>query len=567
MNLFGYLRFSPRPVVHWTIEKQRNDILRWAAAHGHVIVGWYQDSFVSGDDNAGKVAQAALLEALRQGGAEGLVFADLSRWTRDDAIPALFFIDQLEKEGVILFSTNDEFLNAPSPVRALALLLILSQNEAALKKIREDSSKGAIEAIKHGIWFGRVPRYWRRIRSLADERDRAPVEGQSYWIECVDEAAVKALFEGRRVGKSLGTLAADFGITKQQVGRVLSFKENNKVVGPDLWNAVQGMKSFQRHSMVYRSFLLTGLILCSTCGRRMSGSMRYNLKADDRVAYHCRYDGVPHAWRNVEQQGLLGLLLRSFDGLDLDDATRLAVSTRLNHPIAAARLTERERLLAENDIQRNVMLGHRKRRDLPEDMIESNLLALERAKGRIPSETAIDTPPRRAPIDVLCSLGATLRQLKDHEDYPAVQVANAILRDVIESITFDEGDRNRPRIHLKVEMGLLYDDIRAVVPAAQPMVGVANVREQSERQLAKAAKTRAWSQTPNGIASHKAAAARYRAKTSAKRQAAQRDASDKRHQPQASPGTQPRRSKRRSSADLVSPAPPEPQSKGGNSPI
>src|SRR4051794_15092768 len=111
MNLVGYLRYSPRPQVRWTLGKQKDEILAWASTRGHQILAWYVDKAVSGDDNGGKVARQALLASVRQHEAEGVVIADLSRWTREEAVPALYFIHQLEVAGVRVLSAWEDFAN------------------------------------------------------------------------------------------------------------------------------------------------------------------------------------------------------------------------------------------------------------------------------------------------------------------------------------------------------------------------------------------------------------------------------------------------------------------------
>jgi Site-specific recombinases, DNA invertase Pin homologs len=532
MKLLAYLRYSPRPVVKWTLEKQREEITEWAAPHGHVIVAEYTDRSVSGDDNNGNVARQTLVDALREGDAEGVVFADFSRWTRQEAIPALYFIDQLEREGIRVLSAWEDFLNQPSGIRAIALLIVLSKNEMELKRMRGNISKGVRLARKSGIWMGPVPLFYRRLGSLADEPDGKPVDGVSYWIECFDPSRVQALFEGRRDGKSLATLAAEVGIRRDQVSRVLAFRENMKIVGEDLWLLAQQVASTQRRSKWYRSYLLTGLVVCPFCDRRLSARLRTRISADGTVMYRCPNDSVPHAWRNISQHRILGHLLKFFDGLDLDGPTRNEIQLLLNKPLERVRLTEREKRMAEIARQRSFLEGAKKRERLSDEMVAKNMAELDRLERLIPPEVAESARAEQRPLDLMCSLGAAIRRV-GVQDYRAIQAANALLREVVISITFADDDRDHPVFRLKPEMRLVYETLRSkypvtiatITPSEPTVIDPVSQALLVERRE----KDRQWRASPSGQAATRASGRRYQAKLTAIRRALQEAAIDKRY--------------------------------------
>jgi DNA invertase Pin-like site-specific DNA recombinase len=533
LNLFGYLRYSPRPVVKWTLDKQRGEISRWADVNGHTIVEWFTDKAVSGDDNARKVARSALLAALRDHKAEGVVVADLSRWTREGAVPALYFIDQLEAEGIKVFSVWEDFLNVPSDFRLLILHLVLAKNELELKRLRENISRGVNLAIASGVWFGPAPLYYRRVRRLGDEPDGRRVSGENYWIECVEPLTVTTLFEGRCAGKSLARLAAEVGTSRTQVINVLALKENKHVVGERLWDAAQGVKGTQRLSKWYRSYLLTGLVVCPTCGRHLAGRMRLQLRTYGRVAYRCMNAAIPHPWQTVSQNRILRPLREYVDGLDLDEHARADVLARMTKPVASARLTERQKKVAAIARQRKLVLGIRKRGDLPDQTTGRLLSELDRDEKKLAPEVVPPDSTERPSIDALCSLGGIIRQVEVH-DYPRVQAANAVLREVFDSITFADGDRDRVVLELKPVARAVYDIMRSISPIAAADIGrsadeaVVDTASQSVK-AARREYERRWRGSLSGRAAARANQKRYRAKLVAKGRALRDSAVDKRY--------------------------------------
>jgi DNA invertase Pin-like site-specific DNA recombinase len=531
MRLVAYLRFSPRPVLRWSLEKQRQEILQWAAVHGHEVVAWFTDRAVSGDDGLGKVARSALVRSLPEHQAEGIVFADLSRWTREDAVEALYHINQLEKDGIRVFSAWEDFLNHPSEVRWIILLLVLSKNEMELKRQREDISRGVRLALEAGVWMGPVPLFYERVRSLSDEPDRRRVEGQNYGIKCAEPEKVFALYEGRLAGKSIAKLADEFGIRRDQVYSTLRRRQNIDVVGEVTWSAVQGIVVTQRQAKWYRSYLLTGLIVCPFCERRLGASLRIRLTVDGTATYRCANKAEPHVWRCISEPGITRQLLRYFDGFVLDAATRAEVLLVLRTPVERVRMTERQQAVAEIDSQRRYLEGAKKAKKLPDQMVAKNLAELDRIERSLPPEVALAGPVEREPLDLMCSLGDAIRGIRS-EDYGAVQEANSLLRSLIQSITFAEGDPRRPIFNLKPEVRLIYDVLRSVIPrteSVEPSVEGGSSDDPGEaRRLAHNAAARRYRQTERGRESLKVYQMRYRARIKARRQTLQRLAVDKR---------------------------------------
>lgn len=488
MRLLAYRRYSPRPVLRHSMEIQEAEIKEWSAAKGHEIVGWFEDAAVSGD-TAVRQGRDALLAAAAAMQAEGIVVANLSRWTRQDAPDAFRVLADLRDAGIQLKTVTEDWLDLSKPFGWSILALLLDRNNLELETIRANTRKGSQASRASGIWHGRLPWGWRRVRTLAqDGGTRVP--GTDYGIEPAQRGAIRKMFEARASGMSTHTIGRRFEMRESSVREILRQERNQVVVGEDLWQRAQVATTWERHDS--RGYLLAGLMVCPWCGRRMIGCARKGYGDDHHKNpyYQCRNFGAPpldgtrrprgrprmskgqeigsdHPWRSVSERLFirhLNALLESFV-LSAEDqgavVDRLAGSGAKQQAAAKAREKALRSLeLQRKNIERGVATG-----TIRVETAKDLLAELLDREAELPPPPVLSTDPS-ADVALLAGLmPIVVRARQGWPDEPEVsRAANAILREVIHRIEWPIETRRKkyqPRIVLRDRYAAIWSAMRA----------------------------------------------------------------------------------------------------------
>jgi DNA invertase Pin-like site-specific DNA recombinase len=152
----GYLRRSTDKQEQ-SIEGQRREIERYAAAHGLQTIGWYVDDAKSGTNTKKRPNYQRLMADIEHSNRpfDVLLIYDLSRLTRENPYEAISQINHIRKNGVELISVTE-----PLPGSDLDCLILLIQgmkNHGDSKDTSKKTVTGQVTNALLGWWCGGTP--------------------------------------------------------------------------------------------------------------------------------------------------------------------------------------------------------------------------------------------------------------------------------------------------------------------------------------------------------------------------------------------------------------------------
>lgn len=304
-RLFGYVRVSTTKQAEKgvSLTEQRDAIKAYAEKHGVEIVGWYEEHITAA--KRGRPIFAAMLKALRQGKADGIVIHKIDRSARNlgdwadlgDLIDAGFDI-HLAHEPLDLRSRGGRL--------SADILAVVAAD--FVRNNRQEARKGFYGRLKQGIYplgapIGYVDRgKGGKLKTLDPER--APLvryaferyaTGEVSLNEILGELTAKGLRnrKGKRLGVTglLHLLRNPFyaGVIRLlKTGETFPAK-HEPLIRMSLFESVQevlqGKKPRRRrvHDYLYRR-----LFNCGTCDRSLIGS-----RAKGRIYYRCSVRTCP----------------------------------------------------------------------------------------------------------------------------------------------------------------------------------------------------------------------------------------------------------------------------------
>ncbi|HEX7948922.1 MAG TPA: recombinase family protein [Candidatus Limnocylindrales bacterium] len=438
---------------------QQNEINRWAKEHDHEIVGWWEDRRISGD-MAVREGRDSLIAEAKKVHADGIVASDLSRWTREDALAAFSLLNELRGAGIEVKTVAEAWLDLSQPFAYTILVALIERNHQQLETTRANTRKGLRASQEAGTWIGRVPWGWQRVRELrADGGVRVP--GKNYWIKPARPAEIRRLFEARAEGRSWAGIERVTGIRAASVREILTNEINRQVVSDELFDRAQRTGTLSNANA--RAYLLSGLLICPWCGRRMIGNVQRVWGPAGKTAhYRCKVwdNAIAHPWRAISERLVIRHLVAALERIRLSDADRAAVETKLRRsaPNQAALVKAHEKRVAQLEAKRRRV----------ENGLAEGLIRPDRARQMLAeisdSETHLAPPPvviaeAAANLTQLGSLPALIERaraawLDQAEGGEAGEVArdvvyaaNAVLREVVSRIEWPERRvKYRPRI-------------------------------------------------------------------------------------------------------------------------
>jgi DNA invertase Pin-like site-specific DNA recombinase len=454
----GLTRFSPRPgdVVRWSEDNQVADIEAWAAKQNEPIVAWRHSRFESGD-KSDRFDLPEILDALKGHSAQGIVCADLSRWSRLD-VPGFFAeLQRVTSAGYEVRWVAEDWLDLKKPYAWSILGMIVERNNLELETIRRKSSAGVRRAQSNGIWVGKIPWGWARQHSLGEREDRKLQPGVDYGIKPNHRLRAKMLriFALRAERHSWHDIERREGVDAETVRSVIKQERNREIVGDDLWERTQLPGYVERVDS--RGYLLTSLVICPWCDKRMIGQasktweMAHGLDgASKRPRYICRTSTGSHPWRSISERLITRHLWPVLDAMALSPADQAEIAERVGRTDKSAAAQQKLRL-------KTLMKIETRRRRI-EEGVASGLIRLTSAKDMLSQldaeERDVPPPPIQhatvaADLVLLASIGSLVRAVDWPNDRQGVRMANALLREVLVRIEWpDKATKYRPRIVL-----------------------------------------------------------------------------------------------------------------------
>lgn len=284
----------------------------WAAANGHTIAYWVDESdSVSGKTIEREGVQAAL-EAVHAGKADGVIVMKVDRLCRD-MVGGLLAVRELENAGKMFVAVKDGITGDGSEMSQLLLTVLLWMAEWYLKGV----TKGWVDVRRRHISNGvptNAPYGWAKhhepgcqgkqcgcSRTLVPEPDEAPwvlkmfqkrAAGLS-WERLADWCNAQAECNPRQgEGWSMSSVR-QIVTSRVHLGEITSGEfVNTSAHDPlpgltaDLWG--QANRTYKTPKLrAPEQFMLSGLVRCAGCGVRMAG--RSDIKGGQTYRYYrCR---------------------------------------------------------------------------------------------------------------------------------------------------------------------------------------------------------------------------------------------------------------------------------------
>jgi DNA invertase Pin-like site-specific DNA recombinase len=165
-RVLGALRLSKDKDESTSIARQREDIERWAVAHGHTIVGWAEDVDVSGGVTPfERPSLGPWLTAERS-----REYDVIAAWKLDRLSRRLFHTFDLlkwaEKHGKTVITVDDRNFDLSTPMGKALMAILAAIAEGELEAIRERSRSSVRHLMKIGRWRGGfVPYGYRPVKA------------------------------------------------------------------------------------------------------------------------------------------------------------------------------------------------------------------------------------------------------------------------------------------------------------------------------------------------------------------------------------------------------------------
>ena len=309
MRVLGRIRLSRFSDESTSVERQRELIQRWADDNGHDVIGWAQDTDVSGSIDPFKTpALGPWLTDERAHDWDILVAWRLDRIARNARYMSKLFEWCYEHDRTL--TTVSDSIDLSTTNGRMIATIIASLAEAELDAIRERTRSGRKKLVALGRWYGgRVP-YGYRKRKLDTggyTLDRDPVaaanldsvidrvlsgESNASIARSLNDAGVPAPSDHARAAAGKPTkqarwspsTMADMLRSQSLLGQqhhngnlVVDDRGEPVLIGPPLvdfqrWQRLQHTleaRQPQRHVQRRNSSPLIGVAVCWECGRNL----------------------------------------------------------------------------------------------------------------------------------------------------------------------------------------------------------------------------------------------------------------------------------------------------------
>lgn len=287
-----------------SIPDQRAKVTEYAAEHGYRIIREYVDEGISGDATEKRVQfQRMIRDAQERGDFKVILCWDQDRFGRFDSLEAGFWIQPLRKAGVRLETIAQGRIDWNDFAGRMVYGMAQEGKNAFLKDLSRNVIRGKLSSLKKGNWLYRAPMGYRlEAKRLVVDPLRADVVRWLFSSYAKRDTSMRQLaveLNERHVPTPSGK--RPFWTT----GVIRKMLRNPSYLGDTIWGrrreegkyghleggeikatheALVDEKTFKRVQEKLEenrknttpfvgggSFLLSGLVLCGHCGRRMTG--------------------------------------------------------------------------------------------------------------------------------------------------------------------------------------------------------------------------------------------------------------------------------------------------------
>lgn len=289
-RVFLYVRVSTEEqAIHGlSIDAQTAALQEWAKANHHSVVGVYTDAGISARKPASKrPALQRLLDDVRQGKGELIVFTKLDRWFRN--IAEYYKVQEVLERCHVDWRTIHEDYDTSNASGRLKINIMLS--------VAQDEADRTSERIKATMEVKR-----QRLEPLSGSCPTGySQKNKKYIKDPATQEAVSAFFQTYLACGSVAVAqrkTAEMGVwlTNQVAYKMLEctcyygrYYDVDGMTPPYItkeeYDKIQSMRKRQvRKTVRDRVYIFSGLISCGECGMRMSGKVNQNGKS---LFYNC----------------------------------------------------------------------------------------------------------------------------------------------------------------------------------------------------------------------------------------------------------------------------------------
>lgn len=320
MKAAAYARYSTDRQSENSIEYQLDEIRKYCKVNGIPIVATYTDEACSGT-NADRAGFQAMVSAAETGTIDTVVIYDISRGSRDVGDWFQFRKSMMYLGVTVISATGQRLGDLTNGQDFLLELITVGMGQVEVLGTRQKSIDGVAVRAKEGVFLGGVPPLGYDIVNehyvINPEESRIVekiydmyADGYSY-KEIIDALDGQLGKRGRPLGanslKSILTNERYIGTytwNKRKMKLLRKWaggKPNPKcvriegaippIIDNGTWERVQKRmkdnKRNARNKAVRRSYLLSGLIECESCGAAYVGHTSRNTKGCETAYYVC----------------------------------------------------------------------------------------------------------------------------------------------------------------------------------------------------------------------------------------------------------------------------------------
>lgn len=281
-----------------SIQAQISALKKYASDHNYEVVGVFTDDGISGTLLAERDELQNLLDAVRQRKVDLILFTRLDRWFRSIR-HYLNVQDQLDRYGVPWRAIWESF-ETISPQGRFMVNQTLSfaqyESETTAIRIRHvfDYKKS-----QHEVLSGKIP-YGYKIedKHLVPDPEKADIARQVFqtYIETGSICETLKLMQGHGLPKT--QRAFKWMLTNRKyIGEAYGIEGYlEPIIDRQTFDTVQHMLAMNVKRTQVRNYIFSGIVWCSDCGRKMTGTSdvnKYKGKNERYKVYRCMYHYRP----------------------------------------------------------------------------------------------------------------------------------------------------------------------------------------------------------------------------------------------------------------------------------
>ncbi len=475
MDVLIYLRKSRAEELHDTTEetlrRHKEQLVALASSKGYSIIATYEE-VVSGESLYARPQMLALLEAIGTGNYDGVLCMDIDRLGRGSMAEQGLIFDAFRRSGTKIITPDKIYdLESDADEEITELQGFIARRE--LKMIKKRLHRGIIKTVTDGGYIANAPYGYDKCK--IEKRPSLTVnEEEAKFVRMIFDLYVNGGLGTPSIAAQINALGAHprrsdhfergtvTNILKNPVyigkvswdkyhyiknpdgsRRTVSTPENRKIVSgvhppiidEDLFNRAQEIMNKKWHKKYYNGTVknpLAGLVYCGNCGRLMIRHPAGKKLREPMLM--CRTAGcIPASHADAVEAAVLEDLRRQLSDLSVRIADRSAPDVSLYDANINSAETELKKIVEQTS----------KIHDLLEqgvydvDTFLDRRAALEERTAFLKKFLNEERSRRQSALDSdLSSVAEKLRRVLDVYDASDAAQRNALLRQIVESVTY-----------------------------------------------------------------------------------------------------------------------------------